>query len=829
MTDVAELQLKVTQTGIPQAVSGLKDVRKAGLGAEDAFNRVKSAAAGTAIGAGIVVGLKAMLTATVEAEAASAQLEARIKSTGDAAGMTKTQLLDLASALQGKTVFDDEAIANAEAMLLTFTRIGKDVFPKAVESILNVSTAMGTDLNSAALQVGKALNDPVKGINALARAGIQFTVDQKATIKSLVDTGKTAEAQTIILGELETQMGGAARAARNTLGGSLKALQNAFGDLLEGDTGSDGVRGTRAAIEQLVATMGSNDTKKAFGEIVSGVASVTGALVSGVNWLVKYNEQLDKTMGRSSNAAGVDVRDAPKSISAYRTSRAAQENMLKRAGVWSAPDKNSDAGYRQRYEALVNSADYKRVSQELEDNKSRVGASFFGADGMQDNYVGSDSSARRRVGTVQRRGASGAPVANAALVSDEGDAPGGTASRISKAADAAARQRDESYARLKESLRTEEEAIAASYAEREAIISGSAKKGSEEETELRKRSAQQRDDELSQLHERKNAELDALRDSLMTEEEAIRSSYERRRAMLDAMPAGEAKDKLAARLAAARDMELSELSSRLQQKRDMVLNFMLTEDEDRAQQRDRELDELRASYEEKLISHEEFLAAKAALEELYDQGVRDRLMRDTAQKIDAYGGMFGALGQLAEQFARGDSKRAKRAFEVAKALNMAQIVMSTAAGIMKANADTPYPMNIVEGIRIAALGAVQLATVSGAQYSGAYDKGGRIPAGKVGIVGEKGMEFVEGPANVTGRNQTKRMLEQASAGGGTSSSAPIVNISTTVTRGGAETRTTASDEKDARDLSRMIDNSVRDVLQREQRQGGILWKRENGG
>lgn len=56
-------------------------------------------------------------------------------------------------------------------MLLTFTRIGKDVFPKAVGPILNVSTAMGTDLNSAALQVGKALNDPAKGINALSRAG----------------------------------------------------------------------------------------------------------------------------------------------------------------------------------------------------------------------------------------------------------------------------------------------------------------------------------------------------------------------------------------------------------------------------------------------------------------------------------------------------------------------------------------------------------------------------------------------------------------------------------------------------------------------------------
>ena len=779
MTDVAELQLKVTQTGVQQAVKGLKDVRTAGLGAEDAFNRVKAVAAGTAIGAGVVIGLKAMLTATVEAEAASAQLEARLRSTGGAAGMTKTQLLDLASSLQGKTIFDDEAIVNAQSMLLTFTRIGKDVFPKALESILNVSTAMGTDLNSAALQVGKALNDPVKGITALSRAGIQFTVDQKATIKSLVDTGKTAEAQTIILGELETQMGGAARAARNTLGGSLKALQNAFGDLLEGDSGSDGVRGTRAAIEQLVNTMQSNDTKKAFSEIVNGVSSVTGALVDGVNWLVKYNAQLEKTYGRGSNKAGVDIRDLPKAITDRNQNLGALDAMHRRAGVWSAPNKNSDAGYKQRYEELVNSPDYKRINAALEESKGRAMGSVFGAWGLPDDYAKPGDTARRRTGWVRpTRGASGAPASGVPLASEDGDDPrGSTASRVSRAAD-------------------------------------------------------RREDDLAALRERKSAELEALRESLMTEEEVIKSSYDRRRAMIDSMPAGEAKDKLIARLDAARDLELNGLAATLQQKRDMVLGFMLTEEQERNLQHDREIEGLRVAYEDKLISHEEFLAAKAALEERYEQGVRARALADQVQKIGMYGDLFGSLSQLAEQFAKGDSKRAKRSFEIAKALNMAQITMSTAAGVMNAYRDPTltYPMNVVESLRIAALGAVQLATVSGSQYNGAYDKGGRIPAGKFGIVGEKGMEFVEGPANVTGRNQTKRMLEKASGeGGGTAAAAPIVNIATTITPSGSETRSTASDERDARELSRLIDNSVRDVLQKEERQGGILWKRRNGG
>lgn len=81
--------------------------------------------------------------------------------------------------MQSVTTYGDETVIEAQALLLTFTKIGKETFPQALESTLNVATAMGTDLKSAALQVGKALNDPVLGMTALSRSGIQFTEDQK--------------------------------------------------------------------------------------------------------------------------------------------------------------------------------------------------------------------------------------------------------------------------------------------------------------------------------------------------------------------------------------------------------------------------------------------------------------------------------------------------------------------------------------------------------------------------------------------------------------------------------------------------------------------------
>jgi hypothetical protein len=93
---------------------------------------------------------------------------------------------------------------------------------------------MGKDLNSSAILVGKALNDPVKGVGALSRAGVQFTASQKETIKALVDSGNVMGAQKMILKELETQFGGSAKAAGQTLPGQLNILKETFRNVAAG-------------------------------------------------------------------------------------------------------------------------------------------------------------------------------------------------------------------------------------------------------------------------------------------------------------------------------------------------------------------------------------------------------------------------------------------------------------------------------------------------------------------------------------------------------------------------------------------------------------------
>jgi hypothetical protein len=164
---------------------------------------------------------------------AIAQVEAGLKSTGGQVGYTSQQLQQMASDLQTKTLFGDEQILqDATAQLLTFTNISGEQFARTQQAALDLATRLDGDLKGASIQLGKALNDPVANLSALSRSGIQFSEEQKEVIKSMAESGRLAEAQTLILDELNNQYGGSAEAAAKADGGFTQ-LANSFGDLQE--------------------------------------------------------------------------------------------------------------------------------------------------------------------------------------------------------------------------------------------------------------------------------------------------------------------------------------------------------------------------------------------------------------------------------------------------------------------------------------------------------------------------------------------------------------------------------------------------------------------
>ena len=216
-------------------------------------------------------------------EKAIAQVNAGLLSTGNAVGYTSEQLQKMASDLQNTSLFgDEEILQDATAQLLTFTNIAGDQFARTQQAAIDLSTRLGGDLKSASIQLGKALNDPVANLSALSRSGIQFSKEQKAVIKSLADSNRLADAQTIILDELARQYGGAGEAASKAGLGGLKQLQNSLGDLMEdfGAIIAEAILPFVAKIKSLVSSFKdlSPETKK-FIVILAGVAAAVGPLL----------------------------------------------------------------------------------------------------------------------------------------------------------------------------------------------------------------------------------------------------------------------------------------------------------------------------------------------------------------------------------------------------------------------------------------------------------------------------------------------------------------------------------------------------------------------
>jgi len=223
---------KFDDRGIRAATSGLGKLGKglAGVGIAAGAAFVAVGAAGTAF---VVASAKQLM----EIEKLNAQTNAAIKSTGSAAGRTVDQINELNGSLEKLTGIEAEVIQQGQNMLLTFTNIKGDTFDEATEAALDLSVALGKDMQSAALLVGKALNDPVKGMGALSKAGVQFTEDQKAAIEAMVELNDTAGAQSAILEELNKQFGGSAAAFGETTAGQLAKIANVFGEIGEAVAG----------------------------------------------------------------------------------------------------------------------------------------------------------------------------------------------------------------------------------------------------------------------------------------------------------------------------------------------------------------------------------------------------------------------------------------------------------------------------------------------------------------------------------------------------------------------------------------------------------------
>jgi hypothetical protein len=229
----------------------------------------------------------------------TAQLAAGIKSTGNAAGVSVKGLNDLASSIQSYSGQTDDSIRQTEALLLTFPKIknaGVDkIFDKTTIAAADMAARMGGDSSNMAIKLGRALSDPVKGVSALTRVGVVFTAAQKDSIAAMVKHGDVAGAQSVILKELQTEFGGSAKAAGESLPGQLAKGKRAFEDL------SETLVTAAAPAIAAVSTKITTDVIPAMKSFADGFTNGTGA--GG-----KFRDVLD-TVGATVTAVGGFIKD----------------------------------------------------------------------------------------------------------------------------------------------------------------------------------------------------------------------------------------------------------------------------------------------------------------------------------------------------------------------------------------------------------------------------------------------------------------------------------------------------------------------------------------
>lgn len=163
--------------------------------------------------------IKASISSAAEAEDNQAALLSALEAQGTAIPSVVAAYNDYATVLQQTTRFSDDAVTEAERILVQIGQVMPRDMEKAVKATANLATALKTDLSSAAMMVAKAAEGQT---TALSRAGVV-----------LDETTAKGGDFSAILDAIEASLHGAAEAAGDTFNGRLARLANTWDNVHE--------------------------------------------------------------------------------------------------------------------------------------------------------------------------------------------------------------------------------------------------------------------------------------------------------------------------------------------------------------------------------------------------------------------------------------------------------------------------------------------------------------------------------------------------------------------------------------------------------------------
>lgn len=785
MNDTASLEIRVLSDQVDQANRRLDNLEKKGSRAERATDGLTGAFSRLAGPLLAAVSATAALSKLVDVSREFDKLNAGlITATGSAenAKVAFEAIQDFAT----NTPYDLAQVTDSFTKLVNY---GLDPSEKALTSYGNTASALGKDLN----QMIEAVADAATGeFERLKEFGIRASSEGdrvKFTFRGVTtEVGKNAaEIESYLIALGENNFGDAMANRMNTLDGALSNLGDEWDKLFlnisqagVGDVIEDSVRLAIDVLAELNAMLASGELEGYLDAIAGkfdGWGKDVQETIRILTQFYKDNLEQFEDEGASTVKFLIDAfKNFPENVRAFIqimvTEVAAGLDKAKayagafKDGIKAIFNDDTVAGVGARLEQrlqIINSArqdSLQDIFNEREASLSSFDQQIAAAKKLREEYDKNQAAKRAQTGD------------RLAGFRQSGDS--GASGGVDKAAAAAAKRQQDEFQRLVESLRSEEEAIEASYQKRKAIIERNTADGSTARADLMSRLDKDHADQLTKLQEAKGRELEEIRRSLLTEEEAIRESYERRMKIVeDNTAAGSTqREELMAKLQTEYDGQLAQLEEAKQRERDSLYNGLMTEEEMIRQSYERKKQQI---LESTAVTETERLELMKRLEEQYANEMAAMETKRMQTQLSNAAALFDGLAGLAKAYGGEQSKAYRALFAISKAFSITQAAMSIATGLAKAQ-ELGWPANLAAMAQIAAQGASIMSQINGSNFSGAYDQGGVIPAGKIGLVGEYGPEFVAGPANVTGREKTTQMLENATQGGGQQAPAPQTNL-----------------------------------------------------
>lgn len=801
-TDVASLAIKIESLQVQQAEGRLKGLSSAGGGAERATSGL----------AGAFTKLIGPLTAAVSImgtlnKLVSVQREFDVLNAGliTATGSAENAALAF-EALEEFAAATPYGLQQAVDGFTKLVNLGLEPSERALMSYGNTAAAMGKDMMQMVEAVADASTFEFErlkefGIKA-SQEGDKVKFTFRGTTTEVKKNAQEIEEYLLKLGEVE--FAGAMENRAKTLDGAIAELGDTWDGLFRainergvGEAMEKAVRMAIGALEELTAMVESGQIEHwiasqmvqwaAWGEDISTTIDIVSTFLKDtfgewedegkavVDFLIAAFQYLPSNIRAVVQilvvefAAGVDRmiaraeywRDTVVAVFTSDTIQASMQRFQARMeGIQQARMDSIGAALKERDATIAASDEQVKAAAKARAEYDKA------AEARKKAASEGDRLARFRVQPTGKPDAGGG---------------GGGSKASKKASDAAAReienarkQRERDYANLKESLLTEEEAIAASYEKRSALIAASTGAGSAERADMMARLDADHSEQLKKLADQKGQELETVRMSLRTEEETIAESYAKRLEIIRANTDAESalRGELEGRAAQERDKALADLERSRQSARDALYNGLLTEEEMLIQSYERKKEQILESEEVTELERQDLLRR---LKKQFDDEQQQAEMARINSQLQQGEALFGGLAGLAKSYAGEQSGAYRALFAVSKAFSVAQAALSISTGIAKAQ-ELGFPANLAEMARVAATGASIMSQINGSQFAGAYDKGGQIPAGKIGLVGEYGPELVRGPAAITGREATMRAFRQGDQGPSVPAAPPQVNI-----------------------------------------------------